>query len=150
MVKDSSFITDVAAEMDSVMSSDDFKSIFSKPGQVVKTASKKEECKEDHEHTKDCMEAADANDGNIEASAGNAVEVLISISEALDEMGFDKSASVAIIAAETLISEAKKKAPKKDKKDDKKKGKFPFFMKKDKKDKKEEDKEDGEKEEKKK
>jgi len=53
-----------------------------------------------------------------QSSVSDMVNALVVVSEALDQWGFEKSAAVAIVAAETLMSEAAKK--KKDKKDDKK------------------------------
>lgn len=142
----------VASEMSAYIDSEECRSMFSRSSNesMEKTASKKLHCKEEHDHKDDCYDADDADDTNdvadAEASLNEAMTALVSVSEYLDEIGFDKTASVAIIAAETLISEAAKKKPAKKDKKDGKKGKFPFFAKKNKKDEKEEDdKKDGKK-----
>jgi hypothetical protein len=139
----------VAAEMDSLMSSEDYKKLFARPR--VKTAQAlevadvadckdepKKECKKDQGpcDCADCLDAKKSEEKKEEEKSASLVEQLVSISETLDKIGLEKTSSLTLSLVDVLIAEAAKKAPKKDKKDEKKEEK------KDKKDKKEDKKED--------
>lgn len=137
-MKKSTFEAALASDMDAIMKDSEFNSIFSKASVLSKTASDMNcahDCAEEHKHEhkcdSECEDTAAADDGSlsIEAAVSHALNSLRKVSEVLDEVGLEKTATLSLNLANYIIVEAKKKQmskkdekkdAKKDKKDDKK------------------------------